>query len=239
MRNKKSCEECEEKQGAGGSNLRERIWETQLSEKREIWLNTNIDDAIIEMLVVQIQNINAHDDLLEGMKGFTREPIKIFINTNGGEIYPALAACSAIEASRTPVWTIACGKAFSAGFLILVCGHERFAFKYANIMHHTGSGGAVGVITDIIEEAETLEKLNEMIHDLIVYHTNITAEQLDEVFYRKNNWYLNALEALQLGVVDHIWNMSDEELITATEEPCEDDECTNEGKYSDYPDYED
>lgn len=208
VKTKKQCEECEGQEGPGGSNLRERIWETQLADKREIWLNTNIDDAVIETVVVQIQNINAHDDLLDGMKGFVREPIKLFINSNGGEIYSALSVCSAIEASTTPVHTIACGKAISAGFLILICGHKRFAQKYATIMHHVGSGGVVGIITDIIEEAEALEKLNEQIHQMILFHTSITEEQLDEVFYRKNNWYMNVDEALELGVIDGVHGYS-------------------------------
>lgn len=223
----KNCDECSGHESTG--ELRQRIWEKHLIEKREIILNSEINDSVIELVVTQIQRINQEDDMLEGMKGFEREPIKLFINTNGGEIYSALAVCSAIEASRTPVYTIALGKAISAGFIILVCGHQRFAQRYTTLMHHTGSSGAVGTITDIIEEAEALEKLNEKIHGLIREHTSISDEQLDEVFFRKSNWYLEIAEALDLGVIDGIWgypipNEDEDERIHPDEigDPCED-----------------
>ena len=63
-----------------------------------------------------------------------RKPINIYIMSFGGELYPAYALISTILASKTPVNTINMGVAMSAGLLILLAGHKRYAMKYITAM---------------------------------------------------------------------------------------------------------
>lgn len=204
----KACEGCEQEMEVA-SGLRESIWVSQL-DKREIYLNSVVDDAVIEKVVIQIQNINDIDDQHEVINGYVREPIKLFIHTNGGDLYSALAVCSAIETSKTPVHTIAMGKAFSAGFLILMCGHKRYAQLYSTIMYHGGSTGVQGTFASIIEEADTLHRTNGRIHDLVMRHTDIPAALLEDVFHRKNDWYLDVEDALAYGVIDGVYGLQEQ-----------------------------
>lgn len=225
MRKFKQCDEEEtEGQELNIANFKLNIWAQQLENFREIVINEDITDKLVETAILQIINIGRYDDAMETqVVGYEREPIKILLNTGGGELDPALSLCAAIEMSKTPVHTVALGKACSAGFLILICGHKRYAQQYSRLMYHTGSSGYIGVITDILEHGDYLASLNEMIQTIVQNHTNITEEQLDDVFMRKTDWYLTIGEALELGVIDGIYGMS---LPPEGDDECDSD-CLN------------
>lgn len=221
----KQCDEEQETQELNIANFKLNIWAQQLENFREIVINEDITDNLLEKATLQLFNINKYDDAMETqVVGYEREPIKILINTGGGELDAALSLCSAIEMSKTPVHTVALGKACSAGFLILICGHVRYAQQYSRLMYHTGSSGYIGVITDILEHGDYLESLNDMIHGIVLNHTDISEAQLDDVFMRKADWYLTIGEALDLGVIDGIYGM---ELPDEEEDEDEGGQYTN------------
>jgi len=230
---RKFIKQCDEEEAEGQemnvANFKLSIWAQQLENFREIVINEDITDNLLEMATLQVININRYDDqheaelLAAGLSGYEREPIKILINTGGGELHAALSLCAAIETSKTPVHTVALGQACSAGFLILICGHKRYAQQYSRLMYHTGSSGYVGVITVILEHGDYLASLNEMIQTIVQNHTNITEEQLDDVFMRKTDWYLTIGDALELGVIDGIYGMS---LPPEGDDECDSD-CLN------------
>jgi len=205
----RGCEECEqEEHSLGGQSLKAKVWQAQLENFREIIINEDITSDLTEKVTIQILNINRYDDTMEQqVVDYVREPITLMISSNGGDIFEALSICSAMEMSRTPIHTVALGKAFSAGFLILICGDTRFAQHHSTLMYHTGSSGYIGVITDVLEHGDFLEKLNERIHKIVIDHTDITDDQLMDVFMRKSDWYMDVNEALELGVIDCIWGV--------------------------------
>lgn len=206
---RKVCEECGEQEGGGGQ-LQEKIW-WEHRQNREIILNSVIDESVVEKLVMQIHAINAADDLQEKefnrleISGLKREPITIFIHSPGGGVGCAFAAVSAIEASKTPVVTVAVGEAMSGGFLILLAGHERYAQRYATLMYHELSSAVMGKSAEVREYGEYLERLQQRISDYVTSNSGISAAELDECHLRKQDWYMDTYEALELGVVDGIW----------------------------------
>ena len=141
MTKKKLCEECDEDESEQGrGSLRDRVYEAQLANNREIIINQVIDETVVERVVVQIQNINRADDSTEQefakaeITGFKREPITILCCSPGGSVDLAFSVVSAIEASKTPVITVGIGMALSGGFLILLSGHTRYMQRYASAM---------------------------------------------------------------------------------------------------------
>jgi len=221
-----NCEEEETQEGVNIGNFKLSIWAQQLENFREIVINEDITDLLVEKAILQVMNINRYDDQMEAqVVDYVREPIVIMLNTGGGELDAALSLCSCMEMSKTPVHTVALGKACSAGFLILICGHRRFAQQYSRLMYHTGSSGYIGVITDILEHGDYLESLNDMIHGIVLEHTDITEEQLDDVFLRKSDWYLTIQDALDLGVIDWIWGAE----YPDEDEDEDDAECADDG----------
>ena len=62
-----------------------------------------------------------------------REPIKVIIDSCGGSLTDAFIIIDAIRKSKTPVWTIAAGCAYSGGFFVLIAGDRRSGFNQKNI----------------------------------------------------------------------------------------------------------
>ena len=69
----------------------------------------------------------------------SRKPIKIFIDTVGGDVQVMWTLINAMKISQTPIYTIVYCTALSAGAHILAAGHKRFAFPGSTILVHSGS----------------------------------------------------------------------------------------------------
>ena len=96
------------------------------TEQRTFWLEGEVNDETLE-LVKTIMRIN-HEDEKYKMSIEERVPIKIFIDTHGGDAQVMWTLMNAIAISKTPVYTIVYCTAMSAGSYILSAGHKRFAF---------------------------------------------------------------------------------------------------------------
>lgn len=197
-----------EERGSTG-NYKEDVFQSLLMDRRTILLNDKVEDSIIERVVIPIIGINDSDDEAEEeLKGYNRNdnPIHIFINTDGGFADQALACMSAIESSKTPIYTYAMGKAYSAGFLILVAGHKRFCQKYSNLMYHqmqlsTGYN-SLAECKDTIDEAMITQSI---VDEIVLSRTKITEDKLREINTNKTNWYVRSKEALELNIVDELY----------------------------------
>ena len=152
------------------------------------------------------------------------EPIVIYINTDGGELYAALSIVAAIESSRTPIYTVNLGKAFSAGFLILIAGNKRFGMPYSSYLFHEGANCIIGDAHKAIQNADYYKKSLQTIKNIILDNTDI-GEELYQL-HEKDDWWFNAEEAYAMEVIDEI--IEDFNDIYKTKE----DEDTDEGKDS-------
>ena len=92
---------------------------------RELFISNTITEETAVHIVTMINNYNTRDELNQ-VKEEERLPIKIYINTDGGDLYAALSIVDAIKLSKTPIFTIVIGTAFSGGFFISMVGHKRF-----------------------------------------------------------------------------------------------------------------
>lgn len=167
-------------------------------DDRNISIDYDIDDSLFEV-TKQIMEYNRKDRNIPVEK---RKPINIYIMSFGGELYPAYALISTILASKTPVNTINMGVAMSAGLLILLAGHKRYAMKYSTAMIHQGSGGAQGTFSEMEEQQKNYRKLIDSMRDYILERTKI-----DVKLYNKNkskDWFLTDKEQVDLGIVDEV-----------------------------------
>ena len=76
-----------------------------------------------------------------------RKPLKIYIDSPGGSLTGTFTIINAIEMSKTPVYCINIGTAYSGGFFIFIAGHWRIAYPLSSFLYHEGStetGGTAG-----------------------------------------------------------------------------------------------
>ena len=169
-------------------------WNRQLSLGE---INLDVGDAIEEV----IRFFNQLDDE-QRLPIEERNPIKILINSTGGDLSATFSIIDAINMSKTPVYTIATGCTYSGGFFTFISGHKRLVYPHATFMFHEGSvsnGGDAGKFRNF---ASFYEKQLEALKDLVLDRTSI-----DEKFYekiRRDDYWMNAKEAIERGVADEI-----------------------------------
>lgn len=167
-------------------------------KNREILWNDDIDDATIDIaLYIKKWNDEDKDLAIED-----RQPIKIFINLDGGYVATVLHVIDMIHLSKTPVYTIGMGRVYSAGGLLLMAGHKRYIFPHTSCLIHDGSSGAIGSIGKMIDNLEFTKELEKRIKQYILSSTRITEEIYDQNYRR--DWFMFSEEIIKLGIADEI-----------------------------------
>lgn len=181
----------------------------RLPKNRDLFFNRQVDQGSIGDLTQKIIEINQDDEYLEKLYSiygfeYKPEPIKIYIDSYGGHVYQCFGLLSVMERSKTPIHTIVTGCAMSCGFMILICGHKRFAHKLSTPLYHQVSSGAFGKIKEMEEAIEETKRLQKQLENIVISKTNISKKKLKEIIKTKKDWYMSAEEAKDLGVVDVI-----------------------------------
>lgn len=131
-----------------------------------------------------------------------RKPIKIYIDSNGGCLSDTFTMIDAIKLSKTPVWTICTGAAYSGGFFTFIAGHRRFAYDHASFLYHEGATSTGADAGKFRNYAEFYQKELEQLKEVTLKYTKITPEEYKE--HIKDDWWMTADEALKYGVCDEI-----------------------------------
>lgn len=129
-------------------------------------------------------------------------PIKVYINSDGGEIFASLTAVDRITASKAPVHTYVEGLVASAATLISISGKKRYIRENACMMIHQLRSWCGGTHENLKDEAKNLELLATQLKNIYIKHTKLSAADLDELL--KHDIYLSAEECLKYGLVDKI-----------------------------------
>lgn len=180
-----------------------------LPKKRDLFFTKQVDQSSIGELTQKIIEVNQDDEHLKKIYNvygltYNPEPIQIYIDSYGGSVYQCFGLLSVMERSQTPIHTIVTGCAMSAGFMILISGHKRFAHKLSTPLYHQVSSGAIGTVKEMEEKLEESKRLQKQLEDIVKEKTDITKKRLREIFDTKKDWYMTSEEALELNVVDEI-----------------------------------
>lgn len=170
----------------------------QDESNRTFWIDGEIDGNLTEFSKLIIK-YNKED---KGQPIEKRKPIKIFITSPGGNLDETLAFIGLIGISKTPVYTIDAGWAYSAAGLILMAGHKRFALPNTECLIHSGSGSLGGSFEQTTEQMKNYKALIDKMREFILSHTTIDAKLFKK--QSAKDWYINTEEMLKYGIVDAI-----------------------------------
>jgi len=176
---------------------------------RILYLTSQINQDVSATLTKSIIDICDDDKYLSSLYQihnckYNSNPIKIYIDSYGGNSYQMLTLMSIIEKSSTPIHTIVTGCAMSAGFMIAISGHKRFAYNMSTFMYHQMSTIVYGKLEDIKNDVVECERITKIVEDYVIKRTNITKKELKHNFEFKKDWYFSAKDALKYGIIDEI-----------------------------------
>jgi len=132
------------------------------------------------------------------------EPIKLIINSFGGEVYSGLALIDTIDNSSTPIYTICHGSAMSMALIIYSAGHSRYASKNATFMYHEAAYPIEGKVVHHRQELKEVERIDNICDDYLLSKSKFTKKQLDDIKKTQGEWYFDVEVAQKYELVDEI-----------------------------------
>ena len=177
------------------------------TEKRVFYIHDNIDkESISKVCYYLLFLLNEDQEKEDKEKDFKREPVKIYINSGGGQVEDMWSLIDIMTNSKTPIYTYSTGYAHSAAFMIFIAGSKRFITKHTKMCCHQFSSSVWGRYQEIAESIEYFNKEWKNFKEYVCKQTKITKEKLQEVRERKLDWYIYSEESVELGVATDIIN---------------------------------
>jgi ATP-dependent Clp protease protease subunit len=166
----------------------------KMLKTRTILLSGEIKKDLAEKTIRQLL-------LLEDMGD---DPIRIFIDSPGGDADAGYAIFDMIRFVKPPVWTIGMGLVASAAAIIQLASpaDRRVGLPNSHYLIHQPLSGIRGVATDIEIHARELDKLREKINRLIAQETGVSYEQVEKDTDR--DYWMSAEEAVKYGLISRI-----------------------------------
>lgn len=140
------------------------------------------------------------------------EPLEIFINSGGGDIFAGSEIYSAIRAYGGAVNIHVTGIAASAASVIACAGHSDIS-PTAMVMVHNVSSRANGDYHDMDKQSEVLKKANETIAAAYIEKTGMKQSEALELM-DKETW-LTAADAVKVGLIDGIAESRNIQLVAS------------------------
>jgi len=166
-----------------------------LLKERIIFLGTQINDQVANVIVAQLLYLNQQDPERE---------ISMYINSPGGVIYAGFAIYDTMKMISNPISTVAVGVTASFGTILLTAGTKgrRYALPHATIHMHQPLGGAQGQATDIEIAAKQILHQRSLLNNILAESTGQTLEVIERDTDR--DFYMDAQEAVKYGLVDQV-----------------------------------
>jgi len=166
-----------------------------LLKERIIILGTPINDQIANLTVAQLLWLASED---------SSKPIRMYINSPGGQVYAGMAIYDTMQQVECPVSTVAVGFTASFGTILLAAGTKgmRYALPNATIHLHQPLGGARGQASDIAIQAQEILRLRSDLNNILSRHTGQTIERIQKDTDR--DLYMTAAQAREYGLVDEV-----------------------------------
>ena len=187
--------EKEEKSKDTSSQVMEKLLKT-----RTIFISGEINQELAEKVSTQLLILQEMGD----------EPIKIFINSQGGHVEAGDTIHDMIKFVKPKVIVIRTGWVASAGITIYLAADKenRYSLPNTRYMIHQPMGQCRGQATDISIEALEISRVRERINKIISNATNQPLEKVKQDTDR--NYWLNCDEAVEYGIVNKVITSYDE-----------------------------
>jgi ATP-dependent Clp protease protease subunit len=172
----------------------------QFLKTRTVLLTGEINKTLAERVVRQVLLLEQGGD----------EPIKVFIDSPGGDADAGFAILDMMRFVRPPIKMIGMGLVASAGAIILLAAprERRYALPNSRYLIHQPMAGFRGVGTEIEIQAKEIDLMRRKMNVLISQETGKPESEVEKDTDR--DYWMGAQEALAYGLVGNIISSQDE-----------------------------
>ena len=177
--------------------LGERAYDiySRLLSERIIFLGTEIDDGVANVVMAQLLHLESASPDLE---------ISLYINSPGGSFSALTAIYDTMQFIRPDVATICMGQAASAAAVLLAAGApgKRRVLRHAKVLLHQPSSQAQGTLPDLAIQAKELAKVRAEVDEILSRHTGHPVAKIRADTDRNKTF--SAREAVSYGLADQV-----------------------------------
>ena len=168
---------------------------SRLLQERIIFLGSDIEDNIANVVMAQMLHLDAED---------SEKDIQLYINSPGGSVTSALAIYDTMQFIKSPVSSICIGQAASAAAVLLLAGEKgkRYSLPHARILLHQPSGGVQGTSMDVEIQTREIVRLRKLLNEIIAKHTGQDLKKIEKDTER--DFILTAADAKIYGIIDEV-----------------------------------
>ncbi len=152
---------------------------SRLLNERIIFLGTQVDDQIANLIIAQLLHLESEDP---------DKDINLYINSPGGSVYDGLSVYDTIQFIKPDVATGAKGK--------------RTALPNSRVLIHQVWGGYQGQASDIEIHARETIALKRKLEEIMATHTGQDVDKVRQDMDR--DYFMTAEEATEYGIIDRV-----------------------------------
>ncbi|MQY14864.1 ATP-dependent Clp protease proteolytic subunit [Streptomyces sp. RB5] len=169
---------------------------SRLLSERIIFLGTEIDDGVANVVIAQLLHLESENPDRE---------ISFYINSPGGSFTSLMAIYDTMSYVTAPISTLCVGQAASTAAVLLAGGDKgrRAVLSHARVLlGQPASGGSRGTVSDLTLQAKELLRIRSQVEEVLSEHTGHDLASLradmdrDKVF--------TAEEAVAYGLADAV-----------------------------------
>jgi ATP-dependent Clp protease protease subunit len=185
----------------------------KFKKERSIYIDGTIDQTMATTVIKTINEQRAEAEEALGSyeyhfhKKVDLPPMKLYMNSYGGEVLSALGIYDYIrawEGDKSMITSVGIGMVASAALFPFLASNERYCYPHTRFLIHSVSGGVWGAAKDIDDYSRETKVLIGYINEIILSRTNITKEYLDEISNSKIDKWIGAKDAVELGICQDI-----------------------------------
>jgi ATP-dependent Clp protease protease subunit len=176
----------------------------ELLKRRTLMLSGEINGKLAQTIISQLILLAEEEP---------DKPIKMFINSPGGDVDAGFAMFDVVRFIPSPVRMISNGLTASAAVVVYLASPKelRFALPNARFLIHQPSTGVRGDASDIQIEASEILKIREKSNQLIADETGQDVVKVGTD--TKRNYWMSAQEGFDYGLVGQVVRGKDKNLL--------------------------
>ncbi|MGW3031641.1 ClpP family protease [Streptomyces sp. NPDC001178] len=169
---------------------------SRLLSERIIFLGTEIDDGVANVVIAQLLHLES---------SAPENEISVYINSPGGSFTSLMAIYDTMTFVQAPISTVCVGQAASTAAVLLAAGDpgRRIVLEHARVLlGQPAAGGSRGMISDLTLQAKEMVRIRSQVEQVLARHTGHDIATLradmdrDKVF--------TAEEAVAYGLADEV-----------------------------------
>jgi ATP-dependent Clp protease protease subunit len=168
---------------------------SRLLSERIIFLGTEIDDGVANVVMAQLLHLESASPDVE---------ISLYINSPGGTYSALTAIYDTMQFIRSDVATFCMGQASSAAAVLLAAGTpgRRAVLQHARVLLHQPSSQAQGTLPDLAIQAKDVARTRAEVNEILSRHTGHPVAKIRADTDRNKSF--SAYEAVEYGLADEV-----------------------------------